>query len=131
MRVPIAGEEDVMSKGQDQVQVALEICRNVSGGVRKLTAVEEEWKAEAARRLECVQEVLDGVMDKFFLRTKLCVPFTSRCEKEARRLEETLGGLEAGPSENAQQGFNSALDALEKSAKALEDRSAMRGMAIT
>ena len=120
-----------MSQGQDQVHAALEICWSVSEGVGKLAAVQGEWKAETAGRLQHVQEVLDGMRDKFFLRTKLCVPFTARCEKEAGRLGEALGGLEAVPGEDAQQGFDSALAALEKSAKALEDRSAMRGMAIT
>ena len=127
----MAGEEDEMSKGQEQVQAALEICRNASGGMRALTAVEEGWKTEAERKLACVQEVLDSIMDKFFLKTKLCLPFTSRCEEEARGLEETLRGLDARPDGDALQRIISALDALEKAAKALENRSAMQGMAIT
>jgi len=120
-----------MSKGQEQVQVALEICRKASGEVGELALVEQGWNNQVARKLERIHEALDGVKDKFFLRTKLCLPFASRCEKEARRLEETLRPLEARPDEDAQQQFISALDALESAAKALKDRSDMQGMAIT
>ena len=127
----MAGEEDEMSKGQEQAQVALEICRNVSDGIKGLTAVEEGWKTEAERKLTCVQEVLDSIVDKFFLRTKLSLPFTLRCEEEARRLEEMLRGLDARADRDAQQRITGALDALEKAVKALENRSAMQGMAIT
>ena len=120
-----------MSKGQERVQLALGICRSASGGVRGLTVVEQGWKTETSGRLECVQEVLDGVTDRFFLRTKLCLPFAARCEKEARRLEETLQGLKARPDEEAQQRVICALEALEKAANALSERSAMQGMSIT
>jgi len=120
-----------MSKGQEQVQAALEICRHVSGEVLELMTVEEEWKSETARRLGCVQQVLDGVRDRFFLSTKLCLPFASRCEEEATRVHETLRLLQACPDVSAQQRFTGALEALEKAAKILEERSAMQGMAIT
>jgi len=120
-----------MSKGQEQVQVALAVCRNAWGEVGELALAEQVWKNEAAKRLERIDNVLDGVKDKFFLRTKLCLPFASRCEKEARRLEETLRRLEARADENDQQQFISALDSLERAAKALKERSDMQGMAIT
>lgn len=131
MRVLVAGEEDAVSQGQDQVQAALDRCCSVSEGVAGLGSVEGEWRAEVTERLEGVRMLLEGMRDRFFLRTRLCVPFTSRCEVEARRLEEALGALEAAPGEGARQGFGSALAAVEKSAKALEERSAMQGMAIT
>jgi hypothetical protein len=120
-----------MSLGQDQVQAALEICRDVSEGVSGLGAVEEEWRAQTMERLESVGTILEETRDKFFLRMKLCVPFTSRCEREAKRLEEAFRALEAAPGGSTEGGFDSALTALEKSAKALEERSAMGGMAIT
>ncbi len=120
-----------MSLGQDQVQAALEICRNVTGGVAGLGAVEEEWKIAATERLESVGAILEETRDKFFLRMKLCVPFTSRCEREAKRLEEAFRTLEATPNGSAERSFDTALAALEKSTKALEERSAMGGMAIT
>ena len=120
-----------MSKGQEQVQVALGMCRDALEGVGKVVAVEESWKTEVGRRLACVQEVLDGVMNKFFLKTKLCLPFTAKCEQNARALEETLRGLGPRPDGDAQQRFMGALDALEKAVKALADRSTMQGMTIT
>ena len=96
-----------------------------------MTAVEEGWKTEAEKRLACVQEVLDSIGEKFFLKTKLCLPFTSKCEEEARRLEEALQGLDARPDGDAQQRITGALDALEKAVKALKSRSDMQGMSIT
>jgi hypothetical protein len=129
--LPIAGEEEAMSQGQDQVEAALEICRTVSEGVAGLGAAEEEWRAGAAERLQSVGTILEETGDKFFLRMRLCVPFTSRCEREAKRLAEAFGALEATPGGGAEGGFDRALAALEKSAKALEERSAMGGMAIT
>ena len=120
-----------MFKGQEHVQLALEICRNASGEVRKLADVEQGWKTGVARRIECVHKVLDGVMDKFLLTTKLCLPFAFRCEKEARRLAETLHGLQTRPDENSRQQFIGALDALEGAAKVLNDRSSVQGMTIT
>lgn len=120
-----------MSQGQDQVQAALAICRNVSAGLDRLSAGEGEWADIAAARVRRVEALLEGITDKFFLRMKVCVPFTARCEREARRLEEALGPLETSHGEAAQRDFEAALAGLEKSAKTLEARSAMRGMAIT
>ena len=120
-----------MSLGQDQVQAALEICRNVSEGVTKLGVVEEEWRIRATERLKSVGKIKEDTQDKFILRIKLCVPFTSRCQREAKRLEEALSALAAAPDGGAEEGFDSALTALEKSAKALEERSAMGGMTVT
>ena len=120
-----------MSTGQEQVQVALDLCQNISGGVRTLTIADDGWKTEVAGRLDRVQQVLDGVKDRFFLRTKLCLPFAARCGREAQRLEEMLRSLDGDADGAAQQRFTGALTALEKAAKALEDRSTMQGMAIT
>jgi hypothetical protein len=121
-----------MSLGQDQVQAALEICRDVSEGMAGLGVVEEEWRAGTMERLESIGAILEETGDKFFLRMKLSVPFTSRCEREAKRLEEAFRTLAGAPDGSVEgSGFNSALAALEKSAKVLEERSAMGGMTIT
>ena len=120
-----------MSLGQDQAQAALEICRNVSEGLDKLDAAEEDWKAGAMECLESIGTILEETSDKFFLRMKLSVPFTSRCERDAKRLKGAFRALEGAPDGSAEGSFNSALAALEKSAKALEERSAMGGMTIT
>ena len=120
-----------MSQGQDQVQVALAVCRKVSAGLDRLAAGDGEWAASAAARVHLVEALLEGIADKFFLRMKVCVPFTARCEREARRLEKALDPLAVSPADAAQQDVEAALTALEKAAKTLEARSAMRGMAIT
>ena len=120
-----------MSQGQDQVQAALEICRAVSAGVAGRGAVADSWITEIAERLENVETILEETRDKFFLRMKLCVPFTSRTVREAKRLAAALEALDAASDQDAEARFDSALAALEKSAKAHEERSAMGGMAIT
>jgi len=120
-----------MPKGQEQVQAALEACRDYLAEARELAAAEVGWKTEVEERLARVLEVLDSVVDKFFLRSKLSIPFASKCDAEAGRLGETLRGLDGRPDEDTQRAIIGALDALEKAAKALEKRSAMQGMAIT
>lgn len=120
-----------MSQGQDQVRAALEICQDVSERVSGLVTLDETWRAESARRCADVQERLDAVMGTFFLRTKLSVPFSARCERAAKALQEMTVGLEENSDEQVQEGFDSALGAMEKAAKRLADRSTMRGMAIT
>jgi hypothetical protein len=120
----------MMSRGQEQVQNTLEICQHVLNEVRQLAA-EEGWKSDVAARLERVQGTLEGMTTKFFLKTKLSLPATAKCEQEARKLEEALRGVLAQPDGSAQQPFVAALGALEKAAKALQERANMEGMAIT
>ena len=120
-----------MSQGQDQVRAALEICQGLSGRMGSLAVLDEAWQTESMRRLAEVQERLDAVMGTFFLRTKLSVPFNARCERTAKALQEMVVGLEENSDEQAREGFDSALGAMEKAAKGLVDRAAMRGMAIT
>lgn len=120
-----------MSKGQEQTQAALEVCRKAAEAVDKAGDAEDEWNAERIGTLRRAQEALDRVMPKFFLKTKLCIPFTSRCEKAARRLDETLEELDGHPEHDVRERFTIALDALQKAAKVLEDCSDMQGMSIT
>ena len=117
--------------GQEQVQAVVSICRTAAGAVGALASLDEEWKTEAVRRLEDVQEALEAVMDRFFLRTKLCLPLTKKCREAANKLEEAVTTLVAHADEAAQRGFLNALDALEKAVKPLVKRAAMRGMSIT
>jgi DNA integrity scanning protein DisA with diadenylate cyclase activity len=127
----VAGEEEMMSQGQEQVQATLEICQTVSERVAGWVSGDDSWTTELAERLESIKTILEETQDKFFLRMKLCVPFTSRCEREARRLTEAFAALDAASDMDTEESFDSVLAALEKSVKALEERSAMGGMAIT
>lgn len=120
-----------MFGGQEQVQAVMSICRATASAVGGLTSLDQELKTDAVSRLEAVQEALDGIMDRFFLRTKLCLPLTKKCGEAAKKLEEAVVELAAHPDEAAQHDFASALGSLEKAVKALVDRAAMRGMSIT
>lgn len=120
-----------MSKGQDQVQAALSICRNAAEALDGASELGEAWRGEAADRLQGVEELLEGVMPKFFLRTKLSIPFASRCQKAAEGLQGALDELDIRPHHEAQENLTSALAALAKAAKALEDASDTEGMTIT
>ena len=70
-------------------------------------------------------------MDRFFLKTKMCLPFARRCEEAARTLDAVLTEPNAQPASDAQQRLSAALEALEKAARTLDERSQMQGTVIT
>ena len=90
-----------------------------------LEGVEEGWKSAAQERLASVADLLRGTTDRFFLKTRVCLPFARKCDEAA----QVLGALlcESGDREKVP----AALDALEKAARTLDERSLMQGMAIT
>ena len=119
-----------MSKGQDHVAAALAICQSVAEQLGD-SGLPQEARAEALARLGVAQGTLGEVTDRFFLRTKLCLPFAARCEEGAREVAEALEALVSHPDEGAEARLSNALATLEKAVAVLEERSAMRGMAIT
>ena len=120
-----------MSKGQDHVAAALAVCQSFLEQLGDSARLPQEARAEALARLQASQGTLEEVSDRFFLRTKLCLPFAARCEEGARGVAEALEALAAQPDEGAEARFAEALATFEKAIAVLEERSAMRGMAIT
>jgi hypothetical protein len=120
-----------MPQGLEHVESALKLIQSASDTIGKLGGVEEGWKNEAVARLSSTTALLRALMDRFFLKTKLCLPFAGKCEDEASRLDALLAELCAQPASDGQNRLDLALGALEKAAKTLDERSLMQGMAIT
>jgi hypothetical protein len=94
-----------------------------------METLDASWRAEMGQRVSKAASALEGLQDRFFLRSRLCLPFAERCAKAAAALGDALTGMQAGEAND--ETFDDALAALEKAARALDSRSTMQGMAIT
>ena len=117
-----------MPTGVEHVEAALECIQSASEAAGKLADAREGWSTQAVARLEATGALLRGTVDRFYLKTKVGVPFARRCEEAAQAL---LAELMAQPAKDAQERLDAALETLEKAAKTLDERSQMKGMAIT
>jgi Zn-dependent protease with chaperone function len=115
----------MMPTGPEYVDATLARIESVSAAIGAFAGVEQEWKTEMQARLAAVAELLQGTTDRFFLKTRVCLPFARKCEQAA----DALGALTADQS--GEQQLETALDALEKAARTLDERSMMQGMSIT
>jgi hypothetical protein len=120
-----------MPQGLEHVETALVLIQSASDKMGKLDDVEEGWRTEAVARLTFTAALLRATTGRFFLKTRLCLPFAAKCEDEAKALDALLAELGAQPAPDGQTRLDAALDALEKAAKTLDERSLMQGMAIT
>jgi hypothetical protein len=120
-----------MSQGQEHVAAALELIEGASGAIGTLGGGEADWRAAAVARLASTTTLLRAVMDRFFLKTRLCLPFASKCEEEAAKLDALVAELGAELTPDGRTRLDAALTALERAAKTLDERSLMQGMAIT
>jgi hypothetical protein len=114
-----------MPKGPEYVEATLDKIERISTAIGGLAGVEDGWKTDASGRLAALVELLQGMSDRFFLKTRVCLPFARKCDQAA-------GGLETLVAEQGEQKqLEAALVALEKAARTLDERSMMQGMAIT
>lgn len=120
-----------MPTGQEHVQAALGLCQSAAGRARALSGGADHWPATAADRIEAVVGALEGVQDRFFLRSKLCLPFAARCEREATRLNGALAAVDAAAPDAMPPEVADALEALVATTRALDERSGAQGMTIT
>ncbi|MBM3187491.1 MAG: hypothetical protein FJZ90_02080 [Chloroflexi bacterium] len=120
-----------MPTGTEHVQAVSGLCQTITERLETLADADGAWKAEAIARLQAMRGTLDGMGDRFFLKSKLCMPFAARCVREAEGLQGVLKQLEAGADDQARQRFAEALNLLEKAVQTLDERSTMQGMAIT
>ena len=111
-----------MPNGLDHVQATLAVCQRVLNSLEQASALDADARADLETRLNAIQATLTAIQERFMLRSKLCLPYAARCEREAAALEVALGqGVAIGP----------ALEAFDKAAKVLDERSNMQGMVIT
>jgi hypothetical protein len=115
-----------MPKGPDHVEAALARIQSASAALDALAGVEDARKNAFRERLSAASALIEGTMDRYFLKTRVCLPFARKCEEAAAALD----GLLAEPDAKAED-LEAALDALEKAARTLDERSMMQGMAIT
>ena len=120
-----------MPKGQDHVNTAIALCQSAEQSLDGTIDAESEWKSATQTQLEDVAEALEGLKDRFFLRSKLCLPFAAKCARAASDVEKAVQALSASPDDAARQRLSEAIDALARAARALDERSAMQDMAIT
>ena len=120
-----------MPQGLEHVETALKLIERASDTIGKLGGVKEGWSSEAVARLTSTTALLRAVTDRFFLKTRVCLPFARKCEEEAIKLDALLAELCAQPASDGQDRLDAALEALEKAVKTLDERSLMRGMTIT
>jgi hypothetical protein len=114
-----------MPNGLEHVEATLERIESASARIGELAGVEEGWQSAVQKRLASVADLLKGTTDRFFLKTRVCLPFARKCDQAAQALEALLA--EAADQEQ----LSAALEALEKTARVLDERSMMQGMAIT
>jgi len=114
----------MMPKGPEYVEATLSKIEFLSASIGGLADVEEGWKTDAQRRLAAVAELLRGTTDRFFLKTRVCLPFARKCEQAA-------DGLAALVDEGDTSKLEAGLSLLEKTARTLDERSMMQGMSIT
>ena len=120
-----------MSEGTEHIEAALNSVQNASDAIAKLDGVEESWGTEAVARLTSCADRLRASEGRFFLKTKMCLPFARKCEETAKTLDTLLAEQVAQPTADAQQQLTAALEALDKAARTLDERSQMQGMTIT
>ncbi len=120
-----------MPQGIENVEAALKSMQSAGDAIGELDGLEEGWRAEAVSRLTAGSELLRATMDRFFLKSKLSLPFADRCRQEAGKREALAAELRARPAVDAQQRLSAGLASLEKAVKTLDERSRMQGMVIT
>jgi hypothetical protein len=120
-----------MPQGIEHVETALKLIQSATDAIGELGGIEEGRRTEAVARLASTAGLLRTTTDRFFLKSKLCLPFAGRCEQEASKLVALTAALRAQPAIDGQSQISAALGALEKAAKTLDERSRMQGMAIT
>lgn len=118
-----------MPTGLDYVQATIALCQRLTSTLRSLQGIDQPAVEDVMARLAQVEAALTGMQDRFFLRSKLCLPFAVRCEQEAQKLEQTLGAWTADVATS--RAVQDALKAAEQAVKLLDDRSGAQGMVIT
>ena len=114
-----------MPQGIEHVENTLTLIGTASQTIGALGDM--AWKTTAVAELAATAELLEAMKDRFFLKSRLCLPFAKRCEEAAQKLAD----LGAQSGSDAEAKLRAALGALSKATKTLDERSLMQGMAIT
>ena len=115
-----------MATGLDYAQEAIATGQRLNERLASHEGLDENWRNSAQQRLAAALEALRAMEDRFFLRSRLCLPFAKRCAQQMDKLELALAA-DVPDSASA----DSALADLEKAVQVLDDRSGAQGMVIT
>lgn len=118
-----------MPTGLDYVQATIALCQRLTSTLGSRRGIDQPAVDDVVARLAQVEATLTGMQDRFFLRSKLCLPFAVRCEQEAIKLEQALGAWSTG--EPIPPAVQDVLKSMEQAVKLLDDRSGAQGMVIT
>lgn len=110
----------------ENVEATLGLIQSASETISKMTTVEESRRAAALAKLRATDARLRATTDRFFLKTRAGLPFARKCQEQA----ESLATFLQEPAPDGQQ-LIAAVDALEKAAKVLDERSLMQGFTVT
>lgn len=116
--------------GIQHVETALDLVDSLRQEMERLD-VESSWKVQAQEKLANAQALLESTKDQFFLKTRMSTPFARRCEEAARALGAAWAEFQDGGEPDGHKALDIALDTMAKAARTLDERSQMRGMAIT
>jgi len=109
------------TKGLENLQEAISACQQATTVVASASAAEA---AQARPVLEGVLASLNEVSDKFFIKTMMSVPPTKACRTEATAVAALV-------AEQKWPSLPSAVEKLDKAAKALVTKAKMDGTTIT
>ena len=79
-----------MSQGVEHVESALKLIESASGAMGRLEGVDKSWRSGAVARLAATADLLRATRERFFLKTRLCLPFAGKCEATAQELDALL-----------------------------------------
>ncbi len=119
-----------MPSGEEYVITALALSRDAGGALEDLEDIDETWRDHVTVQIKEITDLLTGVEGRFFVRSKLCLPFARRAAAEAERLSQAMDDLANG-RRGAMTDIEEALAALSQAARTLDERSTMQGMSIT
>jgi hypothetical protein len=118
-------------QGVAHVEAALELTARLAESIGRLEGADQVWRTEALGKLSATTDLLRGTLDRFYLKTRVCLPFARRCEEHARALDGLLAELDEEWHADAQTSLTAAIEKLAQAVRTLDERSLMQGMAIT
>lgn len=112
-----------MSKGLVNLDLIIEGCRRT---IEELKKMEGGDLSEELQTLERMEGELEGLKDKFFMKTVAAVPATKTCVDEVEKVNQALAGNKDNPAVLKQK-LNNVTDAVE----VLLSKAQMRGTTLT
>jgi len=108
----------MIPKGIENAEAIVSACRQT------VTALGPSAETGWIEVLESVDEALEELKTKFFLKTNLAVPITNACRRDAKELEDLAGRGELEPFPQVLERFRTNVTKLLKNAQ-------MDGLIIT